>query len=430
MTMRRLQWSSSLWPQMTGRTTPRVWRTWSTPIERFLPYTLLVISVVLNQAKGGLTWGQREATLGLAGAAAAWLLVTVTLVPKRFRDNAYLAAVSFSGLMVLATLLMQRDTLFLVFMIAAFFHALHLRPAALALLGLATTSMQINTVPVGGPAHAFSVAPGFYATIVIIQTAAIGGGSMVTARVFQQNEERRKALEDLAAAHEENAGLHRQLLAQAREAGMLDERQRLSQEIHDTLAQGFTGIITQLEAAEHAGENWAERQRHLATATALARENLAEARRSVRALRPEQLDAATLPEALAEVTSRWAERAGVAVECTTTGNPCDLHPEIEATLLRVTQEALSNVTKHAGAKRVGVTLSYMEDQVTLDVRDDGEGFDPESLPTGGDAAGGFGLPGMRHRVQRLAGTLNIESEPGGGTAVSANVPAIPVGVLP
>jgi signal transduction histidine kinase len=103
---------------------------------------------------------------------------------------------------------------------------------------------------------------------------------------------------------------------------------------------------------------------------------------------------------------------------TATGVPRPLHPEIESTVLRVTQEALSNVDKHAAAGRVGLTLSYMDDEVTLDVRDDGVGFVPAPGP-------GFGLPGMRRRVQRLAGTLHVESEPGGGTAISAALPAVP-----
>lgn len=127
------------------------------------------------------------------------------------------------------------------------------------------------------------------------------------------------------------------------------------------------------------------------------------------------------------MANRWADRATVSIEFTTTGTARPMHPEIEATLLRVTQEALSNVAKHADAARVGLTLSYMEDQVTLDVRDDGEGFAPGSVPPGGHATGGFGLTGMRQRIQRLAGTLNIESEPGGGTAISASVPAIAAG---
>ena len=115
-------------------------------------------------------------------------------------------------------------------------------------------------------------------------------------------------------------------------------------------------------------------------------------------------------------------------EVRTTGDPRALHPEVEVTLLRVAQEALANVAKHAGAAHAWVTLSYMEDVVTLDVRDDGAGFDqPEPSPAGG---GGFGLIAMRQRVNRLAGQLEIESEPGGGTAVSASLPAIPLGPPP
>jgi signal transduction histidine kinase len=112
---------------------------------------------------------------------------------------------------------------------------------------------------------------------------------------------------------------------------------------------------------------------------------------------------------------------------TTTGDPRPMHADVEVTLLRAAQEALANVAKHAKAGRVGLTLSYMADVVTLDVRDDGVGFEPDARRAHGSADGGFGLAGMRQRVQRLAGRLDIESEPGGGTAISATVPAIPAG---
>jgi signal transduction histidine kinase len=117
-------------------------------------------------------------------------------------------------------------------------------------------------------------------------------------------------------------------------------------------------------------------------------------------------------------------------EVETTGDARALHPEVEVTLLRVAQEALANVAKHADASRAGVTLSYMEDVVSLDVRDDGAGFVPPAVPAasnGSPAGGGFGLIAMRQRVSRLAGQLEIESEPGTGTAVSASLPAIPLG---
>jgi signal transduction histidine kinase len=197
----------------------------------------------------------------------------------------------------------------------------------------------------------------------------------------------------------------------------------MAREIHDTLAQGLTGIITQLQAAELAGDGSAGWRRHFGLATGLARESLAEARRSVHALRPQQLETARLSEALAAVAHRWTAVHGLAVEVTTTGTARPMPPEAEMALLRTAQEALANVARHAAASRVGVTLSYLENEVALDVRDDGRGFDPARLddrPVRAD--GGFGLVAMRQRIEGLAGTLQVESEPGAGTAVSACVP--------
>ena len=204
---------------------------------------------------------------------------------------------------------------------------------------------------------------------------------------------------------------------------MLDERQRMAGEIHDTLAQGLTGIITQLEAADQNGQPSLEWRRHVRTAARLARDSLAEARRSVHALRPQPLESAQLPEALADVVDRWSAAHGTPAELVTTGTVRPLLPDVEVTLLRTAQEALASVAKHAKASRVGLTLSYMDDVVTLDVRDDGTGFDP-SVGRAETTEGGFGLAAMRARLQRVAGTLAVESEPGAGTAISACVPAV------
>ena len=199
----------------------------------------------------------------------------------------------------------------------------------------------------------------------------------------------------------------------------------MAREIHDTIAQGLTGVITQLEAARHAVDRPEEHERHLANAERLARESLSEARRSVEGAPPAELQAASLPDALRKVARDWSERTGVPAELSVTGDLVTLDPEIEVTLLRTAQEALANVQKHAHARRARLTLSFMGDVVALDVRDDGIGFDAQRPePASG---GGFGLQGMRQRVARVAGTLVIESEPGGGTAVSARVPAIPTG---
>jgi signal transduction histidine kinase len=200
----------------------------------------------------------------------------------------------------------------------------------------------------------------------------------------------------------------------------------MAREIHDTLAQGLTGIVTQLQAAEQAvartpGEptGW---RRHVSAATRLARESLSEARRSVDALRPEPLEGGRLSEALAGVAERWSGLNGIPVEVTTTGTTRPIDPEAEFALLRAAQEALANVARHAHATRVGLTISYMENEVALDVRDDGVGFDP-AVPERLDR--GFGLIAMRQRIAALSGTLQVESEPGGGTAISACVPTVP-----
>lgn len=255
----------------------------------------------------------------------------------------------------------------------------------------------------------------------------------VVGHLTSQQEERSRARAETIAelertntalqqALDENAALHAQLLVQAREAGVADERRRLAAEIHDTIAQGLTGIIAQLQVVANAPDLPTART-HLDRASALARHSLGEARRSVHNLAPVALENDGLPEALKSTVAEWAERTGVRAEFTVTGTTEQLHDELSATLLRIAQEALSNTSRHARATRVGVTLSFLGDEVILDIRDDGRGFDPLALPERSHA-GGFGLAGMRARAERMAGSLTVESEPGHGTAVSARVPLV------
>jgi len=218
------------------------------------------------------------------------------------------------------------------------------------------------------------------------------------------------------------ASENQRLLGQARQTGVLQERQRLAREIHDTLAQGLVGVVTQLEAADEAlvsAEPAA--RRHLGAARETARTHLGEVRRAVHALRPAALEGARLPDALAELTGRLTAETGIRTEASVTGEPCELGSEVEVALLRVAQEALANVRRHARAGRAGLTLSYMEDRVMLDVRDDGIGFDPAASPPG-HGEGGFGLVAMAQRLAEVGGTLEVESRPGEGTTVVAAVP--------
>jgi signal transduction histidine kinase len=256
----------------------------------------------------------------------------------------------------------------------------------------------------------------------------VANNALITvAKHFADQQEARSraraaTIAELEQAHEENAALQAQLLVQAREAGIADERRRLAAEIHDTIAQGLTGIIAQLQVVANTTDP-ATVHEHVGRATELARHSLGEARRSVQNLAPAGLSYDGLPEALRKAVDQWAERTGVRAELTVTGTAQHLHGEVSATILRITQEALANVAKHAAARRVGVTLSFMDDEVTVDIRDDGTGFDPLALPAR-TGIGGFGLDGMRARAERIAGSLTVESEPDFGTAVSARLPLV------
>jgi signal transduction histidine kinase len=234
-------------------------------------------------------------------------------------------------------------------------------------------------------------------------------------RIIEQSHERRELIEQLEATRSE-------LAAAEREGGRLAERQRLARDIHDTLAQGFVSIVLQLQAAEAELPGGAEEARgHLERARRTARDNLAEARRLVWDLRPEALAAAPLGEALGRLTGRLAEETGMVATATVTGTPTPLSADAEVTLLRVTQEALANVSRHAHADRVAVTLSYMDGEAALDVRDDGDGFTPAADGSGPN--GGLGLRGMRERVEALGGRLAVESAPGLGTTIAVTVPS-------
>lgn len=394
-------------------------------IVAWSPYFTLLIGAVLSMLGADRTWTERLLTLGLATAAATWVFFMYTRAGER-RESRMWMRIYVAGLILIAAGLMVYNGAFFVFAITGFVHAFLLRPPPLAFLGVALTSLVINSRIV----YPEPTSDGWwtFGIIVVIQTLAVGFGIMGGEKIGELSEQRRKALVDLQAALEENAGLHAQLVTQAREAGVVDERQRMAREIHDTIAQGLAGVITQLEAAAHVKTDSKELQRRLDNATRLARESLSDARRSVNAVLPAPLENRGLPDAISDVVARWSSLSRVPAEVTTTGTTQSLHPEVEVTMLRVAQEALANIAKHAQASRAGVTLSYMGDVVTIDVRDDGVGFASGSRPNGDRPYTGFGILAMRQRVEGLSGTFEIESEPGRGTAVSASLPAIPAEV--
>ena len=212
------------------------------------------------------------------------------------------------------------------------------------------------------------------------------------------------------------------LLQQMRDLAVLEERNRMAREIHDTLAQGFTGIVLQLAAAEQVlEEDHDEVTGHLARAKSLARESLQEARRSVWGLVPHALEQQSLVEALQERVGQLNSTGNGTASFRTFGTPRELPVEVQASLLRICQESLTNVSRHSAATEVGVTLSFQPDSVGLKVQDNGLGFDQASARAEGEA-GGFGLIGMEQRAHQLGGSFIVDSRKGHGTIIDVQVP--------
>jgi signal transduction histidine kinase len=404
---------------------------------RVVQYLLLVLPLLPYALVQRPDAGAFAITVGVVVATGAWITWAAVQYPGRM-EHSWTARLFMVGLVTLIGVLTVRSPFFAFFTWMGFLYAFRFFIGAWRWISAAAVAVFFAIGQAGGFHRPTASTLVIWTVLTCMDVILIGVFTLLGMRSEEQNQARKGMIAELAQANQrleemmaENTGLQAQLLVQAREAGIGDERQRMAREIHDTLAQGLTGIITQLEAAQQSG-NEAERERRIGTATRLARDSLAEARRSVQALRPQALEGSKLPDALADEVASWSEASGVPAEVAATGDARALHPEVEVTLLRVAQEALTNVAKHAAASRAWVTLSYMEDVVTLDVRDDGAGFAADGgqaaagEPGGSQPGGGFGLIAMRQRVNRLAGQLEIESEPGTGTAVSASLPAIPL----
>lgn len=228
----------------------------------------------------------------------------------------------------------------------------------------------------------------------------------------RETAEREQTLAALQQATSRNQALQEELLRQARESGVDEERARLSREIHDTVAQGLVGVIRQLETV--GGDLEAEARRRVAIAEEAARDCLVEARRAVEALAPQQLTEAGTAHGLGELVARWARTHRIVATFDADEAPC--HGAHAAVLIRVAQEALANVSRHSGAGTVTVTLSGSENEQSLQVTDDGRGFDAETVTRG------HGLANMAQRVEAVGGRLRVSSHEDAGTTVIATVP--------
>ncbi|MBT2492094.1 sensor histidine kinase [Streptomyces sp. ISL-96] len=257
---------------------------------------------------------------------------------------------------------------------------------------------------------------GFDPNLVLAPPAVAAVATAFFVHMQRQAARQRALIDDLIRTR-------RELAATERREGTLAERQRLSMEIHDTLAQGLSSQQMLLQAADRQWDaDPATARRHVRTAESIAERNLAEARRFVHDLAPADLaEGGSLEEALRMLAAR--ESAAFRVD----GAPVAPLPDrVQSALLRIAQGALANVREHANAQAAAVTLTYLGDQVVLDIADDGTGFAAPPTPTSSSTGvRGHGLPAMRARVRQLGGTLTIESAPGEGTVLSAAIPLEP-----
>lgn len=372
------------------------------PSLRLWDLYFVVVVVAVAAAAIATDWfSPARQAIAVGAIAAIGLLYLFAARPLILRDEQGTPALLVSLVQLLlfgvAVFAVPLSTWLMFMVIPVFFMLVPLRTAVVLVL-------IANLIPVVAELRADPGGIAIDLVIAAISTAAgICIGVWIT-RMAEESEQRAQLIAELEASRAELARL-------SHEAGVAAERNRLAGEIHDTLAQGFTSIITLIQAADPS-----LRDERLALAVRTARENLAESRALIAALSPSALASSSLPFAVRRQSTRFAEEAGVPCTSRVTGEPRDLPTRVEVVLLRAAQEALTNVRRHASASEVAVLLAYTPSSVRLVVRDDGVGFDAS-------AEGGFGLPGMRSRAGQVGGTLTIHSSPESGTTVELEIPA-------
>jgi signal transduction histidine kinase len=379
----------------------------------WLFYGLLVVAT--GVAVADVDSDRRAAIVVLAAALGAWYWQAVARSGRFAQGGGLRALGAWAVAAALWASLLVLHGLFALLMFSAYHLACSTpMPVRRALPGIAAVSAILVATESVRQGDIDPLQLVFYGAV----TLALGLFIAFMQAIHEQSEERRRLISELEATRGE-------LAESERRAGALAERQRLAREIHDTLAQGFASIVTLYEAARTELASRPELAlRRLDEVGRTARSSLAEARRVVWALRPEALEEGTLADALDGLVRDFRSETGLDATSRVSGERRRLEPAAEAALLRVAREALANVRKHASASRVALTLTYLDEAVRLDVRDDGVGFEPELADRDHDGwqSGGFGMTVMRERLQQYGGTLTVESAPGTGTTIAAALP--------
>ena len=347
------------------------------------------------------------ATVPLA-ALAVWYLA---LGRRVIRDNRadwqgwlYLAG---AALLLVPTVALNSGAAFILFALAPqAYMTLPFRPATAVTIVTNGIPSAVTLVETGDIAWTVAHTVPIWVAATVLN--AFVAASII--RTLRRSDEQAALIAELESTRAEVARL-------SHTAGVAAERQRLAGDIHDTVAQGLSSVVMLVQAAEAELDRAPETARHhLELAGRTARENLAEVRVLVAALTPTALAQSSCVDAIRRLADRFADETGVATACEVTGTPSPLPTAIEVVLLRAAQEALANTRKHASAGSAHVRVEFGATAVALEVRDDGCGFEPTTIPRG------YGLSAMQARVEQVGGSASVHSAPEGGTAVRVEVP--------
>jgi signal transduction histidine kinase len=367
-----------------------------------------VATVVVLLGEDDVTSVDHVVAIGCVTAMAAlYLFYGRAAITDVIRPSPWPGRIFMLAVVALLTFgaMFQATTSFSLFAVCPLaFMALELREAICVVVPANLVPVLAAAVEDGSEGLVGALAPGTMFAIIF----SILIGTWIT-RIVTQSEERAVLIAELEASREEVSRL-------SREAGVTAERSRLAAEIHDTLAQGFTSLVTLVQAAESELDRDTEKARkHLTLAARTARENLTEARALVAGLMPTALGTGSLDEAIRRQLERFAEETPIGVTYHADAGTAELPTVLEVVLLRMVQESLTNVRKHARANEVVITLRLNENCLALRVRDNGVGFDPDG------PVDGFGLRGMRNRAEQIGGKLTVHSG-ADGTDVELEVP--------
>ncbi len=366
---------------------------------------------VITSAVAVLLWHDRApwyafVVLGLIVAGYPVLVVSALRGLRPVPARLYLAAASGGALALTSANSGASLMLYILFPLA--FVLVEPAPLAAGLCGALTAASAVVSLSRDGwTAGGWSLVASQDLTTLAF---ALLTGFLVT-HLLAENRRRRALIKELE-------GTRAELSAVQHQAGVQSERERMAREIHDTVAQGLASLLMLVQDAERAVKGHPDRARErLAMAAGVIRDNLAETRSLVAALSPADLREAPLQAAIERIVRRAERELGLDAALRVEGAARRLESNTAVVVVRAVQEAIANIRKHAQATRVDVLLAYLPGSVRVEVSDNGRGFDPRQA----QRAGGYGLRGMRARVEQVNGSLTISSAPGAGTRIALEV---------